>query len=161
MMQALRLAAMHRVLASWFGTGLILGRARGNDLGSGTVGSIFAFPIAVGIGSLWGWPAQVIAALVVIGFSLWAVTRLPSSTGDAGWIVIDEAAGTFIAVIGLGLWPGAVVALVVFRAADIFKRFFPGVAEVERLSGTFGITADDVIAGAYGLIAGHIVQWLI
>lgn len=153
---------MHRVLASWFGTGLILGQVRGSDRGSGTVGALFAFPAAVLVGEWWGWQAQLLAAIAVVGLSLWSAGRFAGSEGDAGWIVIDEAAGVFVALIGLSIWPGAVVAWVVFRAADIFKNFFPGVGWAERaLPGGVGVTADDVVAGFYGLAAGWLVQGLI
>jgi phosphatidylglycerophosphatase A len=148
---------MHRVVASWFGTGLILGRVRGSDLGSGTVGALFALPLAVLIGELWGWPAQVAAAGVVVLLSLWSARSFVTTEGDAGWICVDEAAGAFIAVIGLPFWPPAVVAWLAFRAADIFKNFAPGVARAERLPGALGVTADDVIAGLYGLALGHVV----
>ena len=46
-----------------------------------------------------------------------------------------------------------VIAVVVGRAADIFK-VAPGVAAAERLPSPWGITADDVLAGLYGLAAG-------
>lgn len=80
--------------------------------------------------------------------------------GDPGWVVVDEAAGVLLATIGLGL-PGAIVAWLVFRVADIFKSYFPGVARAERLGGGVGITADDLVAGLYGLAAGWIVQILL
>lgn len=151
---------MHRVVASWFGTGLILGRLRGDPLGSGTIGAFFAFPVALAIGYWWGWEEQVIAAVLVTSLSLWSARPFVGPEGDAGWIVVDEAAGAFIAVIGLGFLP-AVVGVLVFRAADIFKNFAPGVARAERLPGAVGVTADDVLAGAYGLAVGHVVQALI
>lgn len=151
---------MHRLVASWFGTGLILGKVRGSDAGSGTVGSLFAAVIAVLIGSRSGWVAQIVGTVIVILLSVWSAGRFVEEEGDAGWIVIDEAAGIFLALIGLRLWPGAVVAFIVFRAADIFKNRFPGVAASEHLPGAIGITADDLVAGLYGLVAGHIVQTL-
>jgi phosphatidylglycerophosphatase A len=49
-----------------------------------------------------------------------------------------------------------VVAVVVARLGDIFK-VLPGVAAAERLPGSFGVTADDVVAGLYGLAAGWLV----
>jgi phosphatidylglycerophosphatase A len=52
----------------------------------------------------------------------------------------------------------AVVALAVFRVADITKRF-PGVAQAERLSGATGIVADDLVAGLYGLAAGWLTAF--
>ncbi len=137
---------MHRVVASWFGTGLILGRLRGDHIGSGTVGAFFAFPIALLVGELWGWPGQVVVALLVVATALWSARPFVAGEGDAGWIVVDEAAGAFIAVIGLAFWP-AVFALLAFRAADIFKNMAPGVAWAESLPGALGVTADDVIAG--------------
>lgn len=152
---------MHRFVASWFGSGLILGRLRGSHLGSGTVGSMFAFPLALLIGVWWGWVAQLLMAIVVTIASVWSAQAMFPEEGDAGWICIDEAAGTFIALIGLSLWPGAVIAWLVFRAADIFKNFAPGVAAAERLPGGLGVTADDVVAGLYGLVAGHLVTALL
>lgn len=149
---------MARLVASWFGTGLILGRIRGNHVGSGTVGALLSFPVAVLIGAWAGWQGQAIATVIVIGLSLWSTGLLAKEHGDASWIVIDEAAGTFLATIGLTLWPGAVVAFAVFRAADIFKRLFPGVSAAERLRGGVGITADDLVAGLYALVIGHLVQ---
>ena len=151
---------MRRVLASWFGTGLILRRIIGKDLGSGTVASVFTFPIALWIGSAWGWQVQAVTVVLVTLLGYWVLSTMNNEEGDAGWIVIDEAGGTFLAVVGLTLWP-ALVAVVVFRLADIFKKLFPGVGQAERLSGATGIMADDLVAALYGLLAGHIVQNLI
>lgn len=161
---------MHRVLASWFGTGLILGRLRGSDMGSGTVGAAFAFLLGWALMPL-GWPTQLTAAVVVSAVSVWSAWpfahggRDPGSApgvaatkeGDPGWVVIDEAAGTLVAMIGLGL-PAAVTAWLVFRAADIFKNRFPLVASAEALPGGWGITADDLVAGLYGLGIGWLAQ---
>ena len=114
---------MDRVIASWFGTGLILGNLRGNDIGSGTVGALFTFPIAYWVGQEFTWIGLAAVTVVVIGLSVWSTDRRASTDGDAGWIVVDEAAGTMLALIGLSLGP-AFVALVVFRLADIFKTRF-------------------------------------
>lgn len=150
---------MPRLLASWFGTGLILRRVRGSDPGSGSVASAFTFPVAVGVGELWGWPAQVILLLATVAAGAWALRSLPAE-GDAPWIVVDEAAGTMVATIGLGWGPG-LVALIIFRIADIVKRPFPGVGQAERLPGPAGVMADDLVAGLYGLVAGYLVGALI
>ncbi len=152
---------MHLLVASWFGTGLILEKIRGSDAGSGTVASLFAAVIALFIGSRFGWVAQIVATVIIILLSVWSARRFVEDEGDAGWIVIDEAAGTFLALIGLSLWPGSIVAFVIFRAADIFKDKFPGVAAAERLPGAIGVTVDDLVAGLYGLAAGYIVQILV
>lgn len=148
---------MHRVVASWFGTGLIPGLVRGSDSGAGTVGSVFAFLLAFWAGNEFGWSAQLALALILTVASLWSASKFADSEGDAGWIVIDEAAGMTVAVVGLSVGP-ALVAFVVFRAADIFK--IPGVKQAEGFPGAVGITADDVIAGIYALAVGHLVQLL-
>ena len=152
---------MHRIVASWFGSGLILRRFTGSDAGSGSVGAAVALVMSMAVGR-FGWQAQVAATFVVIALSVWSsepFSRDPDG-GDPGWVVVDEAAGTFLATIGLVGIP-AVVAWVVFRAADIFKSWFPGVAAAERLSGGVGITADDVVAGLYGLAAGWVAFALV
>lgn len=148
---------MTRVVASWFGTGLLLGRLRGSDVGSGTVGSLLALAMAWALAPV-GWWAQAAAAVVVTGLSLWSA-RPYANDGDPGWVVVDEAAGMFVASIGLVGWP-LVAAFVVFRVADATKRF-PGVAAAERLPGALGITADDLVAGLWGLAAGWLLSWLL
>lgn len=152
---------MKRAVASWFGTGLIVRRFRDGDYGSGTVGAFFAAVIAVLIGEGFGWVGQGVAAAVVVLLGFWSIPAYSESEGDAGWIVVDEAAGAFVALIGLNSWPGVVVGFLVFRMADIFKNLFPGVASAERARGASGILADDLVAGMYGLMAGHIVQALL
>ena len=96
----------------------------------------------------------------VIVASLVAVRPFASTEGDPSWVVIDEAAGTFLATLGLTGIP-AVVAWAVFRVADIFKRFFFGVSQAERLPGSVGVTADDLVAGLYGLAVGWLVSALL
>lgn len=153
---------MHRVVASWFGTGLLLRRLRGADAGSGTVGAFFALILALLLG-LVGWQAQVVGWIVVTVLSLWSAAPFSVSddgeAGDPGWVVVDEAAGALLATLGLGPGP-AIVAWLVFRFADIFKKAFPGVAAAERIPGSIGITADDLVAGVYGLAAGWLVSLL-
>jgi len=152
---------VHRFVASWFGTGLILRRLRGSDSGSGTVGALFAIPVAWALASIGIW-AHVIGVVVVAAASVVSSAKFVDETdstkhGDPGWVVIDEAAGVLLATVGLGL-TGAAVAWLVFRLADIFKSLFPGVARAERIGGGIGITGDDLVAGSYGLAAGWIVQ---
>jgi phosphatidylglycerophosphatase A len=149
------LSVVARFIASFFGTGLILGRVRGSHRGSGTIGAIAALAISLLVPSVYG-RMTALGATIVLG--IWSINALELGDDDPGWVVIDEAAGTFLATIGLGL-PAVFVAWVVFRAADIAKRAFPGVAAAERLSN--GIMADDLVAGMYGLAVGWAVQLLV
>ncbi len=147
---------VRRLLASWFGTGLLLRRVRGSDAGSGTLGSLATLALVFALRPL-GWPVQLVAAVIVVGLSV-AVSAGYADEGDPGWVVIDEAAGTLVATVGLG--PISIAAaFVVFRIADIWKAT-PGVARAEGLPGGWGITLDDVVAGGYGLAAGWLVQYL-
>ncbi len=147
---------MARLIASFFGTGIILGRLRGSDSGSGTLGALVALPMSVALRETLGWPSQLAAAAVITVVGLWA-TQGFAKDGDPGWIVIDEVAGVLVATIGLAIGP-AIAAFVVFRIADIAKSRFPGVSQAEELPGAWGIMGDDLVAGIYSLIAGHLVQ---
>lgn len=149
---------MQRLIASWFGTGLVLGRLRGSDAGSGTVGSLFALLPALALGNL-GWWVQLAAAAVVTAGSLWSARTYAVDGADPGWVVVDEAAGTFLAVVGLDIGP-ALVSFVVFRVADITK-LFPGVDRAEALPGSIGITLDDLAAGLWGLATGWAVTMVL
>lgn len=120
-----------------------------------------AFVLAVAIGTRFGVWGQAAALALVTAASLWSTDPFVTEEGDAGWIVVDEAAGTFLALLGLGLSPAAFVAFIVFRAADIFKKVFPGVAAAEDMGGPLGVTADDLVAGLYGLVAGQAVRLLL
>ncbi len=142
---------MSRLIASFFGTGFILRRIRGRDIGSGTVGSLFALAAAIAVEPLGvAWQAGLLIATCLA--CLLSVRSIAVTDGDPGWVVIDEAAGTLLATLGLGLLP-ALVGWAVFRLADIFK--IPGVARAEsELPGAVGVLADDLVAGLYGLAAG-------
>jgi phosphatidylglycerophosphatase A len=103
----------------------------------------------------WGGPAAVGAgALALAALGWWAVTReLPrSAEPDAGWIVIDEAAGMWVALAGLPAfgWAGVAAAFALFRLFDIAK---PGpVGWADRQPGTTGVMLDDLIAGAFAAL---------
>ncbi len=136
-------------MASSLGLGFVPRRLWRSDAGAGTFGA--ALGAAIGWALLGApWWLDLIAAAVAIGMSLWAAA--PFAEGDPGWVCIDETAGTLIAVVGLGGWPW-LVAVLVARAADIFK-VLPGVRRAERVPGSVGVTADDAVAGLYGLAVG-------
>ena len=146
---------MRKRIASLFGVGLFLNRMRGSDSGSGTLGAAVGLAAALAAGVL-GWESQALLATAAAGVSVWSSHPF---TDDPGWVVIDEAAGAALAVIGLGL-PGAVAGWVMFRLVDIYK-IFPGMKWAEHLPGGWGVTGDDLVAGGYGLAVGWIVQlWL-
>ncbi len=149
---------MRRFIAAGFGVGLIPRRLWGSDNGAGTFGAVLAGIIVLVLIPVGLW-AHLAATIVVIGLSLWSPAPFLADDKDPGWITIDEVAGAMLAVTGLVGWPW-VVAWVVARLADIFK-VLPGVPQAERLPGALGITADDLVAGLYGLAAGWILTWIL
>lgn len=142
---------MRRFVAAGFGVGLLPGRVRSRDAGAGTLGALLGGGVAVALIAAPLW-AHLVAVAVATGLSLWAPRPFLVDDPDPGWVTIDEVAGALLAVTGLGgiAW---VVAWVVARAADITKAL-PGVGAAERLPGSIGVTADDLVAGVYGLVAG-------
>jgi phosphatidylglycerophosphatase A len=151
---------VRRLIASTLGLGFIPRRLWGSDSGAGTFGAAFAAAVGLGLLALnapW-WMTLAIAAALT-GLSLWAAVPFTRGGDDPGWVCIDEAAGTMLALVGLGGIPW-VVALVVARLADIFK-VLPGVRIAERLPGSIGVTVDDLVAGLYGLGAGLVLASLL
>ncbi len=149
---------MRRLIASGFGVGLIPSKLWHGDSGAGTFGAALAAALSL----IWWhrpWWVHLGVFTVFLALSLWSSAPFSGDHADPGWVVIDEMAGTFIAVIGLSGWPW-VTAVLVARLADIFK-VLPGVAQAEALEGSVGITMDDVVAGLYGLGAGWLVLWLL
>ncbi len=146
-------------VATFFGAGF--GRP-----GPGTWGSVAAV-------LLWGaaaWrlhEAHSLMLALAIGIALTLVLGVPAATlveresgrTDPGFVVIDEVAGQWIALIGSPAdWRHGLIALVLFRVFDITKPF--PVRRFERLPGGWGIVFDDVAAGLYALgIASLLRIW--
>lgn len=132
----------------------------------GTVGSVAAvgaWLFASWTGLLVSPLSHLIAAVVVILVGTWATKVSLEEEGgeDPQWIVIDEWAGIFIALIGTSSSSPlhVVAAFLFFRLFDILK---PGpVGKAEDLPGAFGIMADDIVAGICALIGLSLVRiWI-
>ena len=98
---------------------------------------------------------------IVAGIPAASVVELDSEREDPGHIVIDEAAGQWIALLpfcgyGRAGWGHALLALGLFRFFDILKP--PPIRRLERLQGGTGIVMDDVMAGVYALLAGAVIS---
>jgi len=147
-----------RSLAQWiacgFGSGLF-------PVAPGTAGSLAA--LGLGVAMLWLAPPLLLAAAALAtagGF--WAV-RASGAQHDPGWVVIDEFAGQWIALLPLLAAPldplSIGLAFLAFRLLDILK---PGpIGWADRQPGAFGVMADDVIAGALaaGIVWGTRQAW--
>ena len=115
-------------------------------LSPGSAGAFAALVLGYGLMQLP--PLALVLAICAASLGgLWAV-REARAEGDPGWIVIDEVAGQWIALLGLArpTLPGLVAAFLIFRIIDIAK---PGpVGWADRQEGPAGVMADDLIAGA-------------
>ena len=131
---------MSRVIASFFGVGFF-------PVASGTAASAVAllFGAALMQGPPWLLPAG--AALAAVAGYLVIPHAVTDPQADPAWVVIDEVAGQWIALLGLAgvSATGLAAAFVGFRVLDICK---PGpVGWADRQTGAFGIMTDDILAG--------------
>ncbi len=91
-----------------------------------------------------------ITLTLVLGIPAATIAERESSRHDPGFIVIDEVAGQWTALLFCPLdWRYALLAFVLFRAFDIVKPY--PARQLERLPGGWGIVFDDVAAGLYAL----------
>jgi phosphatidylglycerophosphatase A len=144
----------HKTLWAWavatfFGAGL-------GKPGPGTWGSA----AAVLLWAAFAWAAHpsrttlliaLLAGIVVsiaVGVPAATVAARESGRHDPGFVVVDEVAGQWIALLGSPAdWRHALIALVLFRLFDITKPF--PARQLERLPKGWGIVFDDVAAGLY------------
>lgn len=140
-------------LAHLVASGGGLGRAR---LAPGTVASFAALTTGLALRRA-GLPVLACAAGLASVAGWFAVRRLPDARQDPSWVVVDEIAGQWIAMLGLPRRPSraeAAAAFALFRALDIAK---PGpVGWADRKPGAAGVMADDLIAGAIAAVALHL-----
>jgi phosphatidylglycerophosphatase A len=139
------MARLSRLVAA----GLGLGWA---PVASGTVASLAA---ALAGASVPRGRLAALALLATVGGGFAVRRAVPERDADPGWVVVDEVAGQWIALLAVprGSITGAAAAFALFRLFDIAK---PGpVGWADRRGGAFGVMADDVIAGALaaGLLA--------
>lgn len=145
-----------RFIASGFGTGFC-------PVAPGTAGSLAA--LVIGVLLLRLAPAALpVAILLACILGVWSI-RGAAGADDPGWIVIDEFAGQWVAMLPLiGLAPSitAFAALAasfaLFRLFDITK---PGpVGWADRRHDAVGVMADDLIAGAMAAAVLWAILWL-
>jgi len=148
-------------VATFFGAGL-------GKPGPGTWGSVATLLLWAAVA--WGLhPAPLTLFLVLLaGIALTLLFGIPASTivaresglDDPSFVVVDEAAGQWIALIGCRAdWRHALLALVLFRLFDITKPY--PIRQLERLPEGWGIVCDDVAAGLYALgVASLLYRWV-
>jgi phosphatidylglycerophosphatase A len=159
-------AAVRKTLWAWtvatfFGAGF-------GKPGPGTWGSVAA--VLLWAAYAWGLrPAPQtlllallagIAAALLLGIPAATIAARESGRHDPGFVVIDEVAGQWIALLGSRAdWRHALLALILFRLFDITKPF--PLRWLENLPEGWGIVLDDVGAGLYALgVASFAHLWI-
>ncbi len=138
--------------------------------GIATFGFVGHLPLAPGTWAsaitlaLWlvlppvGLPLKIAGWILLLGVGTWAAHRLESDYGhDDHRVVIDEVAGSLLAVAGLE--PRLAIAaagFVLFRFFDIVKP--PPIYQIQAMPGGIGVMIDDVLAG---LLANVVLRLLI
>ncbi len=134
-------------VATWFGCGLM-------RPAPGTWGTIGGLPFAILLMFLGGVPALLAGTAAVSVAGYWASKKMEAMTGDhdGSYIVVDEVAGIFIALIPAGLDPLSVLlAVIFFRFFDILKPW-PVSWLDKNLPGAEGVMLDDMMAGVYAAL---------
>lgn len=113
----------------------------------------------IGLAIAWllrnDWRYQAAALLVTLLLALWSAGPTAKKMGkeDPSCIVIDEVAGMLVSVLGVVFSVKSYLAgFLLFRFFDIVKP--PPIRQSQRLPGSWGILADDLLAGAvvFGLL---------
>jgi phosphatidylglycerophosphatase A len=140
-----------RFIAAGFGTGYA-------PVAAGTAASLAA--VLVGGALLAVSPLLLGCAALLATVGGYVAVGRAGVTGDPGWVVIDEFAGQWISLLALARpsVAGLVAAFVLFRLFDITKLGPVGWAD--RQHGSFGIMADDVIAGVIAAVLLGVVRLL-
>ena len=101
-----------------------------------------------------------IALSLLLGIPASTIVARESGRHDPQFVVIDEVAGQWIALIGSHAdWRHALIALVLFRLFDMTKPL--GIRQLEKLPEGWGIVLDDVGAGLYALgVASLLHLWV-
>ena len=160
------------LLATWFGLGYLpkapgtWGSAAGTALALLMAGVSFRH-----FGKFSGWYQQrnfwttgllasyfevfVAVVIAVVGVLVSDRAARYAQAKDPQWVVIDEVSGQlityylFFLVLPLN-WKSWLLGFILFRLFDIWKPF--PARQLERLSGGWGIMADDWMAGIYAAI---------
>lgn len=112
----------------------------------GTWASLVACIAGAGILALGGQAALAAGIALATVAGLWAIP-LAGGEADPGWVVIDEVAGMWLAMLPLPhpAALGLLAAFALFRLLDITK---PGpIGWLDRVPGRLGVMGDDIAAG--------------
>jgi phosphatidylglycerophosphatase A len=140
---------LSRVVATFFGSGYF-------PVAPATFASAIVAGILFLLGSgVAGRGHPLVEGLVILALfpvSIASAHRAEKTLGhDASPIVIDEVLGQMITLWFVPrTWPWVLAGFLLFRVLDVLKPL--GANKAQDLPGGWGIVADDVVAGFYGLL---------
>jgi phosphatidylglycerophosphatase A len=147
-----------RSLVRWFCSGCGSGFAAKAPGTCGSVAALIFWWLLADLKIVESLSSQLVLVLVttVVGTTVVSIALKREQDEDPQWIVIDEWAGLFVALVGIAPFQIGQVLLVfvLFRVFDASKVGPVGWAE--RLPRQFGIMADDLVAGALSAL----VLWI-
>lgn len=149
----------HRMIATGFGSGY-------SPIAPGTAGALLATLIWWGYATFFSdfYTIQILTGALVVLFTVLGVWS--SGVSERYWgkdpsrVVIDEMVGTWIALLAVPAgahWGYMMAAFLLFRLFDIWKSL--GIRKMESLPGGYGIMADDILSGLYGMIVIFIFRY--
>lgn len=152
-----KMPVYHKLIATALGAGFF-------PYGPGTMGALLAILIwcALAVTINYSLLCVVTGGLIVVftGLGVWSSTVAEKYWGkDPSRVVIDEVVGQWIVLLAVPAsfqWWEVVTALALFRFFDIVKPL--GVRKMERLKAGWGIMADDILAGCYGVILLYVIN---
>jgi phosphatidylglycerophosphatase A len=108
---------------------------------------------------IWVLVAGIVLS-IALGVPAATIAARQSGREDPGFVVVDEVAGQWIALLGSPAdWRHGLIALVLFRVFDITKPF--PARQLENLPEGWGIVFDDVAAGLYAWgVASLLRLWI-
>ena len=146
------------LIGTFFGAGLL-------KPGPGTYGSVAAVLLWWGAARLSHPDTVALAVMTLLAATAATLVGIPAATivareaghEDPGFVVIDEVAGQWLALIAMPPdWKHAALGLVLFRVFDIWKPW--PVRRLEELPEGTGIMLDDVAAGGLALLIGIVLS---
>ncbi|MEN9845976.1 MAG: hypothetical protein RIS36_1123 [Pseudomonadota bacterium] len=154
---------MYSRIASFISSGFGSGYAPQAPGTFGTVAAALAWLGMSWAGALSSLETQSVCAVltIIVGTLAIRLSLNGESAKDPQWIVIDEWAGLFVALIGVDarIFSQVVLAFVLFRIFDISK--LGPIRAAERLPGAVGIMADDIVAGMCALLGMIVVRYIV
>lgn len=143
------------IFLSFFGAGF-------SKYAPGTMGTIASLPVGLLVLQYLGSTTLMLLAALLTVISIKEINKYEEEGGihDDARIVVDEVAGTFIALAMTAsmsnIWLQSFLVFVFFRYLDIKKPSIIGAAE-RKFKGGNGVMFDDILAGFFAGVLSWVV----